>query len=53
MFPLGGISVELWLKTDIPNQSDRWMLNTVGRATTGYRLGLTAGSLTWQVPLGN
>ncbi len=53
MFPLSGITVEMWMKTDTPDQTDRWMLNTVGRANTGYRLGLTAGRLTWQLPLGN
>ena len=49
-WPDQGISVELWLKTDVPNQSDRWMVNTVGRASTGYRLGFGDGKVCWQIP---
>ncbi|MEW6360140.1 MAG: LamG-like jellyroll fold domain-containing protein [Planctomycetota bacterium] len=48
--PLKGITIELWLKTDAPNQSDRWIINTVGRSTTGYRLGMSGGRLAWQIP---
>jgi hypothetical protein len=48
--PATGITVALWLKTDEPNQEDRWMLNTVGAANTGYRLGLVGGKLAWQIP---
>ncbi|OIO99006.1 MAG: hypothetical protein AUJ96_20220 [Armatimonadetes bacterium CG2_30_66_41] len=50
LFPPKGISVELWLKTDMPDQGDRWILNTVGAANTGYRLGLGGGALCWQIP---
>ncbi|MBM4081176.1 MAG: hypothetical protein FJ278_15845, partial [Planctomycetes bacterium] len=49
-FPLSGLTVELWFKTDLAGQSDKWMLNTVGRSDTGYRLGLTGGKLGWQIP---
>ena len=50
-FPLSGLTVELWFKTDVANQADKWMLNTVGRADSGYRLGLVSGGkLGWQIP---
>ena len=52
-WPDAGISIELWCKPDIPAQSDRWMINTVGRADSGYRLGMTGGKIAWQVPLSN
>jgi hypothetical protein len=48
--PSTGITVSLWLRTDEPNQEDRWILNTVGAANTGYRLGLVGGKLAWQIP---
>lgn len=50
LFPPTGITVELWMKTDVAGQADRWMLNTVGQANTGYRLGLTGGKIGWQIP---
>ncbi len=50
-WPSDGVTVELWLKAEQPNQTDRWMLNTVGASHTGYRLGLSNGCLTWQVPV--
>jgi hypothetical protein len=31
-FPRAGITVELWCRTDVAGQSDRWMLNTVGQS---------------------
>lgn len=49
-FHPGGVTVALWCKPSEANQSDRWMLNTVGRSTTGYRLGLGGGYPYWQVP---
>ena len=50
-FPLRGVTVELWMKTDVPDQSDHWMVNTVGRGDDGYRLGLSQGKVTWQIPI--
>ena len=32
--PAEGITVELWLKTDVAGQSDRWMVNCVGPPDT-------------------
>jgi hypothetical protein len=49
-FPPEGITVELWMKPAEPGQSDRWMVNTVGAADTGYRLGLGDGKIVWQIP---
>ncbi|MCD6351851.1 MAG: glycoside hydrolase family 99-like domain-containing protein [Armatimonadetes bacterium] len=45
-----GITIEAWIKVAQPRQSDRWILNAVTRANTGYRLGLLGGKLAWQVP---
>ena len=49
-FHPGGVSVSLWCKPCEPGQTDRWMLNTVGRSTEGYRLGLGGGHPVWQIP---
>lgn len=49
-FPLTGITVELWLKPDLADQTDKWIISTVGKADTGYRLGLSKGKLMWQIP---
>ncbi len=50
-FPATGITVSLWCKPTAPDQSDHWMLNTVGSAADGYRLGLgSGGKPVWQVP---
>ena len=39
LWPADGISVELWMKATEANESDRWMVNSVGAEDTGYRLG--------------
>jgi hypothetical protein len=49
-FSRNGITVDLWFKTEVADQSDHWMVNTIGAANTGYRLGLVDGKLVWQVP---
>ncbi len=49
-FSPGGVTVALWCNPSEKAQSDRWMLNTVGSGTDGYRLGLGGGRATWQVP---
>ena len=49
-FHPGGVTVSLWCMPTETGQSDRWMLNTVGRGTNGYRLGLSGGKPDWQVP---
>jgi len=50
-FALDEITVECWVKTDVAGQSDRWFVNNLyGSGTSGFRLGLSAGRLTWAVP---
>ncbi len=49
-FYTGGVTVALWCKPDQVEQSDHWMLNTTGKDTTGYRLGLGSGRPVWQIP---
>lgn len=49
-FSTGGITVAAWCRPDQPKQSDRWLLNTVWKETSGYRLGLSDGCPVWQVP---
>ncbi|TWT84996.1 Laminin G domain protein [Planctomycetes bacterium CA13] len=49
-FHPGGVTVSLWCKPSEALQSDRWMLNTVGGSTEGYRLGLGGGYPVWQIP---
>ncbi|MCL5269445.1 MAG: glycoside hydrolase family 99-like domain-containing protein [bacterium] len=50
-FPMTGLTVELWAKTDVAGQTDRWMVNTISSGENGYRLGLGEGRISWQVPL--
>ncbi len=49
-FPVSGVTVDLWVKTDVGKQTDHWFVNTVGRPDSGYRLGLSQGRLVWQIP---
>jgi hypothetical protein len=47
------LTVSCWVRTDQPNQSDRWFLNSIygGSTDCGYRLGITSGArLCWGVP---
>ena len=50
--PARQLSVECWLKTDVPGQTDRWFLNRIlgGATETGYRFGLRDGRLCWALP---
>jgi len=50
LWPPEGLTVELWFRADAPDQSDRWMVNSVGAANTGYRLGFSGGKLCFQIP---
>ncbi len=52
MAPRKGLTFTLWLKTEVPNQTDRWFLNRIhgGRESSGYRFGLDRGRLCWAVP---
>ncbi|MBI2299738.1 MAG: glycoside hydrolase family 99-like domain-containing protein, partial [Armatimonadetes bacterium] len=48
--PPDGLTAELWCRTDVAEQSDRWMLNNIGMSDSGWRLGFDAGKLCFQVP---
>lgn len=50
LWPASGITVEAWVKPAVAGQSDRWFVNSVGSADSGYRLGLDGGRLAWQIP---
>jgi hypothetical protein len=46
------ITIDCWVKTDVPEQHDRWIVNRVhgGGIETGYRLGMLEGSPCFEVP---
>jgi len=48
--PPTGVTISLWCNPSTAEQSDRWMLNCVGRGSDGYRLGMGGGKVAWQVP---
>lgn len=50
-FNPGGVTVALWCKPSEGQQSDHWLVNTVSDGSAGYRLGLSGGKPSWQVPL--
>jgi hypothetical protein len=49
-FPPKGITISLWCKPEMANQSDRWLVSTVRKGADGYRLGFSQGRPAWQVP---
>ncbi|MCC6729943.1 MAG: glycoside hydrolase family 99-like domain-containing protein [Chthonomonadales bacterium] len=50
-FGLRAITVECWVRTNAPDQTDRWFVNSVyGDGGSGFRLGLNRGRLCWAVP---
>lgn len=51
--PSDGVSIECWVKTDVANQGNTWMVNRVysGGTDTGYRLGIVDGKPCFEVPL--
>ena len=52
LFPRDALTIECWVRTDRPDQSDRWIVNSVfGQGTMGYRLGLHQGRPTLHIPL--
>jgi hypothetical protein len=44
------LTLEAWVKPRVPDQGDRWIVNTVGTGSNGYRLGLGGGKPVFQVP---
>ncbi|MGQ9732111.1 MAG: LamG-like jellyroll fold domain-containing protein [Candidatus Zipacnadales bacterium] len=50
-WPTEQITFECWVKTDTPEQNDKWFVNCVyGQGDTGFRLGLHEGKLCWAIP---
>lgn len=50
-FDLPALSVECWVRTDLPGQTDKWFVNCVyGTGDSGFRLGLSDGRLAWAIP---
>ncbi|MGQ9503543.1 MAG: LamG-like jellyroll fold domain-containing protein [Thermogutta sp.] len=47
------LSIECWVRTDQPNQHDKWIINRIfgGSETTGFRLGVVYGKPSFQLPL--
>jgi len=50
--PEKGLTIEVWLRTDQPNQNDAWFLNRITSADTaaGFRFGVKGGRLCFAVP---
>jgi len=49
------LTIECWVKTDTPKQSNHWLVNRVlgGGANTGYRLGVLDGHPCFELPVTN
>ncbi|MEJ5340259.1 MAG: LamG-like jellyroll fold domain-containing protein [Thermogutta sp.] len=47
------LTVECWVRTETPNQNNRWIVNCVfgGVETTGFRVGLLEGKPCFQIPV--
>jgi hypothetical protein len=50
---LSQLSIECWVRTDLPDQHNKWIVNRVfgGVETTGFRLGLLHGKPSFQLPV--
>jgi hypothetical protein len=50
---LSQLSVECWVRTDLPDQHNKWIINRVfgGAETTGFRLGVLYGKPSFQIPV--
>ncbi|MBM3498762.1 MAG: hypothetical protein FJX74_08830, partial [Armatimonadetes bacterium] len=49
--PTREMSLECWIRTEVPNQSDKWCVNCLyGTGETGFRLGLSGGKLSFAIP---
>lgn len=49
--PTREITVEAWVRTEVPGQTDRWFVNSVyGSGETGFRFGLSQGKLCFAIP---
>lgn len=49
--PTRQITVEAWIRTDVPGQTDKWFVNNVyGTGEGGFRFGLSQGKLCFAIP---
>jgi len=49
--PTREISIDCWIKTEVPDQSDKWFVNCLyGTGETGFRLGVSGGKLCFSIP---
>ena len=49
--PTRAMSIDCWIKTEVPDQSDKWFVNCLyGTAESGFRLGLSGGKLCFSIP---
>lgn len=50
--PTGALTVEAWIHTDTPEQTDRWFANCIyGDGASGFRFGVSGGKLCFAAPL--
>ena len=50
--PANGMTLECWVRTDVADQSDKWLVNRIqgGKTNSGYRLGLAQGKPCFALP---
>jgi hypothetical protein len=50
--PVDGMTIECWVRTDTPDQNDKWVVNRIygGKTDTGYRLGFCQGRPCFAIP---
>ncbi len=50
--PALGLTIECWVRTDVPGQGNAWIVNRIfgGGTSTGYRLGVLDGHPCFEVP---
>jgi len=49
--PTREMSIDCWIKTDVPSQTDKWFVNCLyGTGESGFRLGLSDGKLSFAIP---
>jgi hypothetical protein len=49
--PTREMSLDCWIRTEVPDQSDKWFVNCIyGTGETGFRLGLSGGKLAFSIP---
>jgi hypothetical protein len=49
--PSREMTIECWIKADVPDQTDKWFVNSIyGNGEGGFRLGLSQGKLCFAIP---